>query len=83
MLVLKDVAAKMFREYPFKTRSGDEVFSFFRNWVEYTLKTYPGDHTLRHYHADGGAELMNRRIKSIIGRVRHTCQLELNRHTRA
>ena len=26
----------------------------------------PGNHTLVHYHADGGAELINRRIKSYI-----------------
>ena len=59
MLVLTDVATKMFWEYPLKSRSGDKVFTSIRNCVEYTLPSYPGDNILRHYHADGGAELID------------------------
>ena len=51
-LVLTDVATQMFREYLLKTRSGGE-FTFIRNWVDGTLKTYAGNDILRHYHADG------------------------------
>ena len=46
-----------------KTRSGDEAFTFTRNWVERTLKTCPGYYILRRYNADGGAELIDQRIK--------------------
>ena len=62
VLMLTDVATNMFWEYPLKTRSGDEVFTF----IECALKTYPGDHILRHYHADGSAELIDRRIDEFL-----------------
>ena len=66
VLVLTDVATKMFWEYPLRSISGDEVFSSTRNWVQYILPTYPGDNILRRYHADGGAELIDQRIKKFL-----------------
>ena len=66
VLVLTDVATKMIWEYPLKTRSCDEVLTCIRNWVECVLVCYPGNHTLVHYHADGGAELIDQRIKSYL-----------------
>ena len=66
VLVLTDVATKMFWEYPRKFRSGDKVFTSISNWVEYTLPTYPGDNILRHYHADESAELIDQPIKKLL-----------------
>ena len=66
VLVLTDVATKMFWKYPLKSRSGDEIFSSIRNWVQGTLPTYPGDNILRHYHVDGGVELIDQRIKKFL-----------------
>ena len=63
MLVLTHVGTKMLWECLRNTRSGDEVFTSIRSWVEYTLKTYPEDHILRHCYAVGGAELIDQRIK--------------------
>ena len=56
----------MFWEYTLKTRSGDEEFTFMRNWVERTRTTYPGEYILRHSHADGGAELTDQRSTKIL-----------------
>ena len=66
MLVFTDVATKMIWEYPLKERSGDEVLRCVRHWVEEQLVTYPGEHQLLHYHADGGAELIDQRIKNYL-----------------
>ena len=66
VLVLTDVATKMFWEYPLKSRSGDDVFISIHNWVEYTLPTYLGDNILRHFRADGGVELIDQRIKKFL-----------------
>ena len=51
---------------PLKSRLDDEVFTSIRNRVEYTLPTYPCDNILRHYHADRGVELIDRRIKKFL-----------------
>ena len=64
--MLTDVATKMIWECPLKTRSCDEVLTCIRNWVERVLVCYPGNHTLVHYHADGGAEFIDQRIKSYL-----------------
>ena len=64
--LLMYVATKIFWEYPLKSRSGDEVFTSIRNWIEYTLPTYRDDNVQRHYHADGGVELIDLRIKKCL-----------------
>ena len=58
VFVLTDVATKMIWEFPLKTRSGEEVLNCVKNWVTSRLPMYPGTHQLLHYHADGGAELI-------------------------
>ena len=56
----------MFWEFPLKIRSGDEVMGRMRHWVENILPTYPGSHQLIHYHADGGHELIDQKLKTYL-----------------
>ena len=65
-MVLTDMATKMIWKFPLKTRTGEEVLSCIRVWVESVLRTYPGGHQLLHYHADGGAELINQKLKAYL-----------------
>ena len=66
MLVLTDVGAKMFWEFPLMTRIGDEVMGWMRHWVENIFPTYPGNHQLLHYHANGGPELIDQKLKTFL-----------------
>ena len=66
VLLLTDVVTKMIWKYRLKTRSGDEVFNYIRNWVNCVLPSYPGKHQVMHYHADSKAELIDQRIKSFL-----------------
>ena len=66
VFVITDVATKMIWEFPLRTRSGDEVLGWVKNWVSVMLPTYPGDNQLLHYHADGGAELIDQKLKSYL-----------------
>jgi hypothetical protein len=66
VLVFTDVATKMIWEYPLKERTGEDVLRCVKHWVEEQLVTYPGDHQLLHYHADGGAELIDQKIKNYL-----------------
>ena len=63
MLNFTDVATKMFWEYPLKERSGDDIFRCVKHMVEEQWVTFPGNHQLLHYNADGGAELIDQKIK--------------------
>ena len=56
----------MFWEFPLKTRGGDEVMGWICHWVEYILATYAGNHQLLHYHADGGPELIDHKLKTYL-----------------
>ena len=82
VLLFTDIGTKMIWEYPLKERSGDEVLRCVKHWVEEQLVTYPGEHPLLHYHADGGAELIDQRIKSYLSarKIWHSCDVELNRY---
>ena len=60
------VATKMIWEFPLKTRTGEEILCCIRVWVESVLPTYPGDHQLLHYCADGGAELIDQKLKAYL-----------------
>ena len=53
-------------EFPLRTRSGEEVLSCVKHWVTTILPMYPGSNQLQHYHADGGAELIDQKIKSYL-----------------
>ena len=66
VFMITDVATKMIWKFPLKTRSGDEVLGWVIHWVSVLLPTYPGDHQLLHYHADGGAELIDQKLKSYL-----------------
>ena len=66
VFLITDVATKIIWEIPLKTRTDEEVLNCVKNWVTARLPTYPGTHQLLHYHADGGAELIDQRIKSYV-----------------
>ena len=63
-MVLTDVATKMIREFPLKTRIGEEVLSCIHVWVESILPNYPWGNQLLHYHALGDAELIDQKLKA-------------------
>ena len=63
---ITDVATKMIWKFPLRTRSGDEVLGWVKHSVSVMLPMYPGNHQLLHYHADGGAELVNQNLKSYL-----------------
>ena len=63
VLNFTDVATKMFCEYPLKERGGDDIFRSAKHMVEEQWVTFPGNHQLLYYHADGEAELINQKIK--------------------
>jgi hypothetical protein len=65
-LVFTDVATKEFWAYGLKNRTGDEVLACLKNLVEVKLRQYPGEHRLQHYHADGGAELLDKKIREYL-----------------
>ena len=66
VLALTDVATKECWEFPLKTRTASEVLEHIRNWVEVLLPKYPGVHRLSVYHADGGAELIDKSIQEYL-----------------
>jgi len=66
VLVFTDIATKYFWEYPLKNRSGDEVLRCVKHLVEVALKKFPGFNRLANYHADGGSELIDQKIKSYL-----------------
>jgi hypothetical protein len=76
VLVFTDVASKMIWEYPLKERTGEDVLRCVKHWVEEQLVTNPGNHSLLHYHTDGGAELF-------VGQIRYSSHLELHGYPRA
>ena len=66
VLMLTDVATKMIWEYPLVNRTGSDVLSCLKHLVECVLPGYPGNHQLLHYHADGGAELIDQSVKGYL-----------------
>ena len=66
VFVIMDVATKLIWEFPLKTRSGERLLSCVKNWVSTILPTYLGSHQPLHYHDDGGAVLIDQRIKSYL-----------------
>ena len=67
VLLFTDIATKMIWEYPLKERSGDEVLRCVKDFVEVQLAKFPGHHhRLAHYHADGGKELIDQRVKTYL-----------------
>ena len=64
--VITDAATKLIWELQLKTRSGDEVLGWVKHWVSVMLPTYLGNYKLLHYHADGGAELNDQKLKSYL-----------------
>ena len=66
VFVITNVATNMIWEFPLKTRSGPELLGWVKHWVSVMLSTYPGNHQLLQYHADGGAELIDQKLKSYL-----------------
>jgi hypothetical protein len=65
VLVFACVGSKDFWPYPLVTRSGEEVERCARDLVYVQLKKYPGTHRVKRYHADGGKELIDIRVKKV------------------
>jgi hypothetical protein len=66
VLVFTDVATKYFWRYPLKRRTGPEILRCVKHLVEVEFPRFPGQHRLQHYHADGGAELNDQKVKSYL-----------------
>ena len=66
VLLFTDIATKMIWEYPLTERSGDEVLRCVKDFVEVQLAKFPGHHRLAHYHANGGKELIDQRVKTYL-----------------
>ena len=66
VLLLTDVATKMIWEFPLKERSGENVLECIQLWCEQMLVKYPGEHILKHFHTDGGKELIDQRVRSYL-----------------
>lgn len=65
-LVLTDVATKYFWRFPLITRDGSAVLKCFKHLVEVELPKFPGKHRINHYHADGGKELIDQKVKEYL-----------------
>ena len=65
-LLLTGVATKMIWEFLLKERSGENVLECIQLWCEQMLVKYPGEHTLKHFHTDGGKELIDQRVRSYL-----------------
>jgi hypothetical protein len=66
ILVFTDVATKYFWRFPLKDRSGEEVLRCVKELVEIHFRRFPGEHRLARYHADGGKELLDQRVKEYL-----------------
>ena len=66
MLAFTDHATKELWEYGLVNRSGDEVLTCIKDLVENKLPTYGPGYRWQHYHADGGKELLDAKVKSYL-----------------
>ena len=66
VMVFTDIATKYFWRYPLKQRTGQEVLRCLKLLVEVELPKFPGGHRLQLYHADGGAEQLDQRVKAYL-----------------
>ena len=66
MFVIADVTTKRIWDFPLNTRSDDELLGWVKHWVSVIL---PRNHQLLLYHADGGAELIDQKLKSCLLQV--------------
>ena len=83
VLVFTDVATKHFWRYPLVTRTGLDVLRSITHLVEVELKKFPGNHKIQHYHADGGAELNDQRVKAYLLKTTGCRQDDLHLHGHA
>ena len=66
VLAFTDHATKELWEYGLVNRSGDEVLKCIKDLVENKLPTYGPGHRWQHYHADGGKELLDAKVKTYL-----------------
>ena len=66
VIVFTDVATKYFWHYPLVNRTGEAVLKCVKDLVEVQFVQFPGTHRMQRYHADGGKELIDQRVKAYL-----------------